>query len=142
MKPLYIFFIIVLSAQIVFGSLIFLGIDNWPDRGTFGDMFGAVNTLFSGLAFCGVIYAILLQKKELELQREELSLTREELKKSAVAQQEQAELMLQNSKMTLLQTKIEALSQMAAAGKNIKGSSRIQLRRAYEELQEILEENA
>lgn len=40
--------------------------------GAFGDSFGYVNSLFSGLAFAGVIYAILLQRKELELQREEL----------------------------------------------------------------------
>jgi len=49
------------------------------DRGTFGDMFGTVNALFSGLAFAGVIYAILLQRRELRLQREELELTRVEL---------------------------------------------------------------
>lgn len=50
-----------------------------PERGSFGDMFGAVNALFSGLAFTGVIYAIILQKKELSFQREELELTRSEL---------------------------------------------------------------
>ena len=50
------------------------------DRGTFGDMFGAVNALFSGLAFAGVIYAIFLQRNELSLQRTELELTRGELK--------------------------------------------------------------
>lgn len=50
------------------------------NRGTFGDMFGSVNALFSGLAFGGVIYAILLQRKELKLQRKELELTRGELK--------------------------------------------------------------
>ena len=49
------------------------------DRGSFGDMFGAVNALFSGLAFVGVIYAILLQGEELSLQRKELELTRNEL---------------------------------------------------------------
>ena len=49
-------------------------------RGQFGDMFGAVNSLFSGLAFAGVIIAIILQSKELKLQREELEQTREELK--------------------------------------------------------------
>lgn len=49
------------------------------DRGTFGDMFGAVNALFSGLAFAGIIYAVLLQRKELQLQRRELELTRAEL---------------------------------------------------------------
>ena len=37
--------------------------------GTFGDMFGGVNALFSGLAFVGLIYTILVQKEELALQR-------------------------------------------------------------------------
>ena len=41
------------------------------DRGTFGDMFGAVNALFSGLAFGGIIYTILLQQKEMKIQSEE-----------------------------------------------------------------------
>lgn len=49
------------------------------DRGTFGDQFGAVNALFSGLAFAGLIYTIILQRSELELQREELRMTRQEM---------------------------------------------------------------
>ncbi|MDH3998926.1 MAG: putative phage abortive infection protein [Desulfuromonadales bacterium] len=40
--------------------------------GVYGDMHGAVNALFSGLAFTGVVFAIFMQKKELELQRKEL----------------------------------------------------------------------
>lgn len=48
-------------------------------RGTFGDKFGAVNSLFSGLAVAGLIYTIYLQKEELRLQREELQQTREEM---------------------------------------------------------------
>jgi uncharacterized membrane protein len=55
-------------------------------RGSFGDSFGVINSLFSGLAFAGIIYTILLQRKELKLQREELELTRKELAKSAEAQ--------------------------------------------------------
>lgn len=50
------------------------------EQGQFGDKFGAVNALFSGLAFAGLIFTIILQKKELALQREELTQTREELK--------------------------------------------------------------
>ena len=42
--------------------------------------FDRLNTLFSGLAFWGVIYAILLQKSELILQRRELALTRHEVR--------------------------------------------------------------
>lgn len=60
----------------------------YPDmtqRGTFGDSFGFVNTLFSGFAFAGVIYAILLQRKELQLQRQELMETRIEIKRTAEA---------------------------------------------------------
>ena len=60
---------------------------NDQNRGTFGDMFGAVNALFSGLAFAGIIYTILLQRRELELQREELQATRAELSRSASAQE-------------------------------------------------------
>ena len=62
----------------------------YPDmisRSQFGDLFGGLNTFFSGLAFGGVVYAIILQRKDLELQREELKLTREELKRTAEAQE-------------------------------------------------------
>lgn len=45
-------------------------------------MFGGVTALFSGLAFAGMIYAIIMQSQELALQREELSLTRKELEAS------------------------------------------------------------
>jgi hypothetical protein len=51
-------------------------IDNYiieENRGTFGDKFGAVNALFSGLAFAGLIITLLYQKEELKLQREELN---------------------------------------------------------------------
>ena len=55
-------------------------IGNSEKQGQFGDQFGAVNALFSGLAFAGLIFTIILQKKELALQREELTETRAELK--------------------------------------------------------------
>ena len=42
------------------------------DRGTFGDMFGGLNTFFSGLAFAGIVYAILLQREDLIETRKEV----------------------------------------------------------------------
>lgn len=42
------------------------------NRGTFGDMFGAVGALFSGLAFAGVIVTMMQQSETLKLQREDL----------------------------------------------------------------------
>jgi hypothetical protein len=65
----------------------------FPDHGgleeaaRLGDAFGVVNSLFSALAFLGIIATILLQRQELQLQREELEATREELRKSAEAQE-------------------------------------------------------
>ncbi len=45
----------------------------------FGDRFEAVNALFAGLAFAGVIFTIILQWRELGLQRQELKDTRTEI---------------------------------------------------------------
>jgi hypothetical protein len=50
------------------------------DRGTFGDMFGAVHSLFTGLAFAVLIYTVWLQRHERALQRKELEATRIELR--------------------------------------------------------------
>jgi hypothetical protein len=86
---------LILGLQMATGAAIYFAFDDWADRGTFGDMFGAVNALFSGLAFAGVIYTILLQRHELALQRKELELTREELSRSADAQAAQAQLQMQ-----------------------------------------------
>lgn len=60
-------------------------------RGTFGDMFGAVNALFSGLAFAGMIITLLQQKEELSLQRKELEETRKELEGQKEQQKKQNE---------------------------------------------------
>lgn len=50
------------------------------NRGAFGDKFGFINSLFSGLALTGIIISIYFQQKELSLQRNELIETREEFK--------------------------------------------------------------
>jgi hypothetical protein len=56
------------------------------DAAEFANSFGFVNALFAALAFGGVIWAIRLQTKELELQRHEVEETRDELRRSADAQ--------------------------------------------------------
>lgn len=55
---------------------------DWTKSGTFGDTFGALNALFSGLALAGVIVTILIQRTELKNQRIELSLQRNEMKET------------------------------------------------------------
>ena len=52
-----------------------------PDHaGPAGDLFGAATSLFSGLAFAGLISTLLMQRRELELQREQLRIQNDELK--------------------------------------------------------------
>jgi hypothetical protein len=90
-------FIFVLSALAVLSVVLlnYFLVGSLPadERGTFGDMFGASNALFSGLAFTGLIYTILLQMKELRAQRDELAATREELAGQKIALERQGELL-------------------------------------------------
>jgi hypothetical protein len=83
----------VLLAQVVYGVLVFALVGpEMATRGQFGDIFGGFNALFTGLAFAGVIYTIILQRRELEMQREELQSSTEQLRRAAEAQKEQAAL--------------------------------------------------
>jgi hypothetical protein len=53
---------------------------NKAQQGQFGDMFGAVNALFSGLAFWGLIITIRQQRDDLKLQSKELKETKDEFR--------------------------------------------------------------
>lgn len=113
---------LIVSLVILLWSLTWVFLSKDPQRGTFGDMFGSVNALFSGLAFAGVIFAILLQRKELALQRNELELTREELKgqKQEMALQNKT-LQKQNFESTffqLLRSQQEILNQIDLRNNN------------------------
>lgn len=63
---------------------------NW---GLFGDSFGAVNALFSGLAFAGVVVAIFLQREELRAQQEEFEKHTREFRKQNEVMDAQVEMM-------------------------------------------------
>lgn len=84
-------FLAVVLLQLLIAISVFITFDNFGERGAFGDMFGGANSLFSGLAFAGVIYAIFLQSRQITLQQEELSLTRKELSRAAKAQEKSQE---------------------------------------------------
>ena len=49
-----------------------LMVDDFGKSGTFGDSFGVLNTLFSGLAFAGIIVTVKMQNDEMREQRKEL----------------------------------------------------------------------
>lgn len=60
--------------------IIFNNIGTWDKRGQFGDLFGAVNALFSGLAFAGLIITIRQQHKNLEYQQQTINQSKKDIK--------------------------------------------------------------
>lgn len=106
-KSDYTILIKLIAAVIVIYASSWALVDYFIDhneRGTFGDKFGAVNALFSGLAFAGLIFTIVLQRKELSLQREELQLTRKEMEdQTAEFEKQNSTLRLQRFENTFFQ---------------------------------------
>jgi hypothetical protein len=103
-----------LLVVILLAVIAILAINGWwlhgdaNGRGTFGDMFGGVNALFSGAAFSVLAFTLLLQRYELKLQREELAETRKvmeaqrkEMTRQALTQQLQQ---FENTFFQLLKT--------------------------------------
>lgn len=82
-----------------------------------GDAFAAVSALFPGLAFVGVIGAILLQRnqimlqaQELRLQREELALQRDEMTRNRAELERSATAAEQQLRMLTLSARLSALT--------------------------------
>lgn len=73
-------FVIVLVLYLgYFSVMCWLFPGNLEKRGQFGDMFGALGALFSGLAFAGLIITIMQQREDLKNQRDEINLQRQDL---------------------------------------------------------------
>ena len=95
-------------------------------RGQLGDLFGGVNAIFSGLALAGVVTAVILQSRELELQRKEMEKSREQLILT------RDEMSLQREQLALqreeLQLSREEYKRMAAANEEAARSLTKQLK--------------
>lgn len=102
--------IMVFATWAISGFIIFQLSDNWSDRGTMGDMFGAVNALFSGLAFAALLYTIILQREEIKQNRAEIILNRQELTKSVNAQQSSQEALKQQVVQAHLAAQLNAMN--------------------------------
>lgn len=116
--------IIVLSAVVLmvlaYGGLIVyfsrpITFGNIENVGVFGDSFGVLTSLFSGLAFASIVLTILLQREELQLQRKELQLTREEFRSqhSTIKRQN-----FESTFFQMLRLHNDILSGIDLAGKN------------------------
>lgn len=113
----YVIVALTIVAALWLSSWFFLLIKDPINRGTIGDMFGAVNALFSGMAFAGIVITLLLQRndlalqrEDLALQREELKLTRDELKRTADAQEESEKALRRQAENLKISAKLSALN--------------------------------
>ena len=106
-------------------------LSTWADRGSFGDMFGAVGALFSGLAFAGVILTVYYQTRELRLQRAAVEQTNEYLESLAEAQRSTDRAMCRLAKVQALAGMMQP--EALAAARSVGGPSEM-----MKELQEKL----
>lgn len=98
------------------------------ERGTFGDMFGASNALFSGLAFAGVAYAIILQRAEVAIARAGLAasqaIQREQARLTQVQQEALARQMFEGTFFKLLDLFVHLVDEIdieTEAGRVLRG---------------------
>lgn len=140
--PLWIGVGLVLALVAGWGTAVVVTFTDWGQRGQFGDMFGGINAVFSGLAFASLAYALHLQRRELSLQRLELALTRRELAKQAAAQTLQAATAVRAAQISGLGSLYEGYVAMWSAGRHGQiGDDPIgELRRVQKRLRELLDE--
>ncbi|WP_394651766.1 hypothetical protein [uncultured Acinetobacter sp.] len=100
-----IIFVLLLWSTYPLVLKLVLGKNDWSSLGTFGDTYGALNTLFSGLAFAVLILSLFLQRKELEAQRIELEAQRLEIKESNLIAEAQRKITEQQA--TLIEQQIK-----------------------------------
>jgi|GEM_PF-5956458 len=88
-KPIipWYFWAIAAGTVILWGTTVplvkWMGFGSPDGAGTFGDTFGALNALFSGLAFLGVMASIFIQGREFRSQLEEMRTTATEMEKQS-----------------------------------------------------------
>lgn len=137
-NPLWIWIILAIGGIIVSWVVSWCLIDKFVpigERGVFGDKFGAINSLFSGLAFAGLIVTLLFQKEELKLQREELRETRKELESQRKEFEEQNKTMkrqrFENTFFNMLSLQNEIVTNLSYECRETKWS---QSEQGYEEI--------
>lgn len=84
----FIIFVIVVIAIWCLNLFLLKGMGS-QDRGTFGDMFGVANSIFSGLAFSGVAYSIILQRHEIFEQKVQIKSAMQDAEETKRIQEQQ-----------------------------------------------------
>ncbi|UWP91096.1 putative phage abortive infection protein [Aliiroseovarius crassostreae] len=101
---------------------------DWPaSAGEYGDLFGGVGALFSGLAFAGLIGTLVMQREALAKQSEELVLTRDSV------EQQTKELSLSSEALQLQVNEMMAQrAEMEASRETLEQQQAVMAKQAFE----------
>ena len=94
----------------------------WGVTTTLADTINAISSIFTALAFAGIILTVFLQKEELALQRQELVDTRKELQRTAVAQEKSEAALSQQVRSMQLSAELNALNSLISLYYGLEGS--------------------
>ncbi len=116
MKTNKIFFITTgLVISMFLSYAILLVYITWPiselsinKAGVFGDSFGVLTSLFSGLAFSGLIWTIFLQRNDLKIQQEQLQHQLDEMENSRKEMATQSRIQRAQFYATIAQLRVAA----------------------------------
>lgn len=104
-----IFIGVVVTVWLALPAFLAKNLATLSERGAFGDSFGSVNALFTGLAFAGVVFTILLQIRELRLQRADFLQQLEAMHQSKEEVEEQNKILRAQVEVQLLDTVTRAI---------------------------------
>jgi hypothetical protein len=102
--------LVIIFSVLIFIILPFVGVttysllafDNWKDRGTFGDAFGAADAFLSATALIGVVVALIFQFEQTHATLKEMAIV-------AKSHAEQAHLGRESERLTVISGLIQAL---------------------------------
>ncbi|HYG03029.1 MAG TPA: hypothetical protein VD927_11335 [Chryseosolibacter sp.] len=100
----YLIFVLVVGLWVLCGWLVTTQLTEantdasaWQIRGQFGDMFGAVNALFSGLAFGAIVITLVMQRQDMALQEQAIIDSQQQLiVQNTAIEKQHREIRLQN----------------------------------------------
>lgn len=123
--------LVFLAVILVWGAapiVVLLVHGDWPESaGEYGDLFGGVGALFSGLAFAGLIGTLVMQREALTKQSEELALTRDSV------EQQTKELSLSSEALQLQVDEMKAQrAEMEASRDTLAKQQEVMAKQAFE----------
>lgn len=100
--PFFLLLLVVVTVvTAVYGRIVYNGFSGFEKAGAFGDSFGALTSLFTALAFAGLIFTLFVQKNELTLQRQEFeNLVQEQKSSNAILENQSNSIYQQNFETT------------------------------------------